>query len=409
MTTASGKSWKMFKNILIAIYHHPEAYPPTLSAIDQLSECCSQVDVVCRNSLKSLWKYPGNVELHYTTRKQYEGFGIENITLPGKVWHFVRFTLKIRSLLKKNKPDVLLVYDVIPLWSAYLLRNQIRRNKTQLWYHNHDTTDVSKAGKYSVTGLAARFEKRSFRVIDFFSLPARERLVHFPVTENQENVFVIPNYPLKKFYGNAFLLPEEKEPGKLKMVFQGSIGPGHGLEEIIPLLDRKIHGKQPELHLVGKVRPAYLEKIRDLVQQNGVSNHFFYHGLLPFTEMPRFLSQFHIGLAIHKPYNVTYSTGGSASNKIYEYAACGLPVVLYDLPHYHEYLDQSPWAFFTDLTESSFLHALSEISGNLKELSRAAGRSFEEEKNFENAFRKVKEYVSSNVTSLWSDLSPQGT
>lgn len=381
--------------ILIAIYHHPEAYPPTLSAIDQLAGCAETIGVVCRNTMPSRWEYPENVRLRYTTTKQYDGFEIEKISKVRKILHFIQFVRALRSMLRNDRPEILLLYDVIPLFAAFILKKRVRKNKTFVWYHNHDTTDLSKAGRFSVTGIAARFEKRSFGFLDLFSLPAKERMAHFPADSFPGKVFIIPNYPLKRFYRDAVPPAADKEAGKITLVFQGSIGPGHGLEEIIPLLDRQVAGKPLELHLAGKVRPGYLASLEELAGACRVRDRLFYHGQLPFAALPAFLASFHMGLAIHKPYNVTYSTGGSASNKIYEYAACGLPVLLFDTPHYREYLGNYPWAFFTDLTKSSILQVISEINGNYEALSRAAGRSFGEVNNFENAFSEVKEFVCS--------------
>jgi hypothetical protein len=59
----SGKGKKIF---MVAIYSHPEYYPPTLNAIDQLSEIAESIIVVTRNNKFSSWEFPENVELHVT-------------------------------------------------------------------------------------------------------------------------------------------------------------------------------------------------------------------------------------------------------------------------------------------------------------------------------------------------------
>lgn len=55
-------SSKRINNIVIGIYFHPEAYPPTLNAIGELSECFDSVTVIHRPHLKGSWQYPANVK-----------------------------------------------------------------------------------------------------------------------------------------------------------------------------------------------------------------------------------------------------------------------------------------------------------------------------------------------------------
>src|SRR5664279_3746457 len=55
------------KNLItVAIYTHPEFYPPLLNAIDELSGDFDELRVVTRNLYVSRWKYPDNVQLIYS-------------------------------------------------------------------------------------------------------------------------------------------------------------------------------------------------------------------------------------------------------------------------------------------------------------------------------------------------------
>lgn len=70
-------------------------------------------------------------------------------------------------------------------------------------------------------------------------------------------------------------------------------------------------------------------------------------------------------------------TLGTASNKIYEYAASGLPVILYDNEQFRKYLTQYPWAFFIDGSPAMFIDCIHTIINNYKELSSLSRSSFE--------------------------------
>jgi hypothetical protein len=80
------------------------------------------------------------------------------------------------------------------------------------------------------------------------------------------------------------------------------------------------------------------------------------------------------------------TTVGTASNKIYEYAAIGLPVILFDTPHFRHHLGERRWAFFTRLSESSLLHTLEEVAENYDVATHAAIHDFRHEFNFERVF-----------------------
>lgn len=371
------------RKVVVATYAHPELYPPVLAAIELLAKQADSIVVITRKMLVSKWLYPDNVRLIYANDEDYQGFEIEKITLKKKISHFIQFVKKIQSSTVNQKSCILMVHDVIPLFAAFLLRSKLSKNGTKIWYHNHDVTDTGKSGRFSLMGIAARFERKAFDVVDIFTLPAEERLKYFPINKLSTPPIVLPNYPLQSFYVKRV---SQNVGTSLKMVYQGSIGAGHGLENIIKLLKENVGHKNLELHLVGKIRPSYLKALNNLAENEGVSGQFFYHGMKSITELPEFLQRFHVGLAIHRPYNVTYSTGGSASNKIYEYAACSLPVILFDNSHYREYLDHLNWTYFTDLTTSSLKKVLHDILMTYDNSAESARHDFESEFNYEIMF-----------------------
>ena len=382
-------SKKTINHITVLIYAHPELYPPTLSAIEELSQIADTIDVVTRNMLTSKWEYPSNVRVNYINKKKYEDFEIENISFALKIIHFLKFLIMSYTLIRKSKSQIVLAYDAIPLYVAHLLKATLKKQDSLLWYHNHDVTDLSKANYFSIMSIASRKQDRAIQDISMFSLPSKERLEYFKNIPKEVNPIIIPNYPLKKVY-SKHIKKEIKTTSRLKLVYQGSIGKGHGLESIIKILNQPINNKSLELHLVGKIRAPYLQQLNALAKQNGVLDRFEYHGMEPFTQLPAFLSGFDVGIAIHKPYNITYATGGSASNKIYEYAAVGLPVLLFDNEHYRSYLGDNNWSFFTDLTHDSLINSLMAIHDSFSLASLAARKDFLEKYNYGNCFQKIK-------------------
>jgi len=382
-------SKKPINHITVLIYAHPELYPPTLSAIEELSQIADTIDVVTRNMLASKWEYPKNVRVHYINKKKFVGFEIENISFISKIIHFLKFVMMSHKLIKKNKSKIVLVYDAIPLYVTHLLKATLKKQNSLLWYHNHDVTDLSKANYFSIMSIASRKQDSAIQNIGMFSLPSKERLAYFKNIPKKVNPIIIPNYPLKKVY-SKHIKKDISNTSRLRLVYQGSIGKGHGLESIIKILNQPINNKSLELHLVGKIRAPYLQQLNTIAKQNGVLDRFEYHGMKPFKQLPAFLSGFDVGIAIHKPYNITYATGGSASNKIYEYAALGMPVLLFDNEHYRSYLGDNDWSFFTDLTHDSLINSLMAIHDSFSVATLAARKDFLEKYNYGNCFQKIK-------------------
>jgi len=143
--------------VIVAVYSHPEYYPPTLNAIANLAENYEEVIVVCRNVLKSEWEYAPNVRIHptgeYLTIREAEAK-----STAWKVSSFLRYTLTLLKEIRGNRPKLVLLYDAIPLLS-FSLSKAFSNTKPFVWYHNHDVIDIGTVRKYSVGYFASKNEK----------------------------------------------------------------------------------------------------------------------------------------------------------------------------------------------------------------------------------------------------------
>ena len=210
-------------SIVAAIYYHPEAFPPTLNAIGELSQIFNRVYLLHRPHLKGNWEYGDNVELipsgrYITIQDQ------EQSTLLNKIAVFCSFTWRLYNLIRRNRPKVVLLYDSIPLFSYYLIRGLIAY-KPVIWYHNHDVVEKQQLRKFSISWFAALCENSMFPRLGIFSLPAEERKEYFPMTILRGKDFFIPNLPARKFYdGFKYICKPDK---CIRILFQGSIGFSH--------------------------------------------------------------------------------------------------------------------------------------------------------------------------------------
>jgi glycosyltransferase involved in cell wall biosynthesis len=375
------------KRVLLAIYNHPEAYPPTLNVITHLAKECASITVLCNNFIQSDWEYPENCTLHpLGSYSSADEFG--RLPLHKRLKRWLQYMRAMRKLLRKH--DIFIAHDSYPLASYYLVQLLGGPKPQFVWYHNHDVMERSLYRPFTLNWLVSKLEPRMFSRIDLFSLPADERAVHFPMDRLKGQYLFIPNYPSEHFFGQH-QSPDKKKD--IQLIFQGTLSDGHGFEELIELLPHTIDGDQIYLNLMGPVRPNHHTELEKKIQNRKAQAYVSFLGRQAYRMVPIISSRCHIGIAIFTKTDIMNSTLGTASNKIYEYAACGLPVLYYDNLHFRKHLEQYPWAVPTDLSPNSLDKAIRYIMGNYNLLSKAARNTFKQETNFGKAFEKAINYL----------------
>lgn len=376
-------------NLVVGIYYHPEAYPPTLNAVAELSKCFDHITVVHRPHLKGSWKYPANVKA-VASGSFVTGAQQERSTVTKKVLFFRRFMADLLKAIRAESASVVLLYDVHALFAYRMIRPLIG-GKHIAWYHNHDVSELERERKYSIGWFACKTEKKIFKELDIFTLPTADRLRYFPMNTFTGKQFVIPNYPSLDFYGSFY---KQKSIGDtVRLIFQGRIGEGHGFEEIIPLLSQTVNGKQLQLILKGFCDEQYKQRLLELAGEYKVSDRLTFAGFTAYEEVPRLAASCHIGIGIFAKHETMHITLGTASNKLYEYAAVGLPVLYLDEPHFSQYLQKYEWAIPVQLNAGSIQDAIEQIINNYAQYSAAAYESFRTSLNFEGVFQPVITYL----------------
>ncbi len=366
------------KRVLVSIYIDPEFYPPTKNAILELANQVDEVYVLTRNLFRAeASAYPKNVRFtrigSYTTVQE-----SEKLNYFRKLWAFISYWAQYHFLLVTKKIDTVICYDSIPLLIFYL---GIKPKRITFWYHNHDMPDAKLSRKYSIGWFSAIYEHQAMRKVKYFSLPSKDRLVYYPNWTRMEDFFYIPNYPRLAQFQNIEL---NKRFDDFTVIFQGAIGEGHGLEDLI-----SVFPELPDVHLVlkGPVREEYQSKLTHLANEMKVLDRVRFVGITPYSELIELTSKCHLGIAIHQGKDEVSKTLGTASNKIYEYLASGLPIVLQNNEQFRKSIDSESHIFFYDGVANQFLEIIETVRSNFKELSTQARAQFIKKYTFETRFQ----------------------
>lgn len=386
------------RSVLVAVYSFPEAYPPTLNAIEQLAIRAERVHVVSRNIERENWPFPPNVQVHnsgsaVTIRES------EQKPIYWKLFSLLRYALLMLQVLVRHKPQLALLCDPIPLL-AYRMAAFFHVGKPRIWYHNHDVLDPQQLTRFNISRLAWLNEQRFFSKLHYFSLPAQERAAYFPMSAFRGKYFFLPNLPSIAFYKKHQAANKRLDEQEIRLIYQGHIGSGHGLETLISeVLPQPFRGNKCILVLKGIVSEAYKERLTSLAAQANVGSQLRFYGFGPYQEVPVLTSQCHIGIGIHSGQDIMNKTLGTASNKIYEYAALGLPVLLYRSAHYMQHFGHLNWVAFTTLEAGDLTRAVQSLLEDYPEKSAAARRSFEENLNFEQHFLPAIAEIEAELTT----------
>lgn len=326
-------------SLLAVIYSHPEAYPPTLNALGELSGMFAKVSVLFRPILPTEWEYASKIEL----RPSGEPMNVrvqEQLPIRRKVQLFWGFVQDFRKILREEKPKVVLLYDALAVLAFSWARGAAEQG-TIVWYHNHDVLEASQK-KFSLNWFAYRAERKMFPHLHLFSLPAQERRAYFPMEKFKGQYFFLPNLPSVRFYRQYRGIPKQER--EYRVIYQGHIDEGHGIEEILGLMPCQVAGRKVHLVLKGWLRDDFKGRLQQIIEEKGLEEQVSFVGYTAYQELPKLTASCHVGIAIHTKTDLMNRTLGTASNKIYEYAAVGLPVLYFDNEHFTQHLGRFGWA-----------------------------------------------------------------
>lgn len=378
--------------LLVIIYADIEGYPPTMNQVRSLQFEFSEIRVVQRGYIaKRSNFFSDNVK--FKNIKQNIGYSQQlNGSIFLKMKLYISFILNIGLQIFSYRPTMILIYDPVALFCFSFVK-KIVNQKTLIWYHNHDIMEISGGSK--LEKVVKIKEQAIMKELDIFSIPAMERLNHFELSGFKGQFLFIPNYPSLALYSKYFK-SRERNINTFNLLFQGSIGPGHGLEEIINVLgwDEQIE-KNIMLHLKGNVNEQYKIDLENITNNQGKGEFVKFHPYTEYEKVPELASKCELGIAIFLKTDIMNSTLGTSSNKIYEYGAVGTPILYFKNDHFDKYLGECKWAFPTDLSNDSLLKIIREVNSNFDDYSNAAFVDFSERFNFELSQPQVKEALAS--------------
>jgi glycosyltransferase involved in cell wall biosynthesis len=387
------------KKVGMILYMNPDYYPPTVNAAHLLSEHFDIV-LIGRNYDPPDGEYPANVSVHRLGR--YSSIQERmRASLFAKFREYLDFILQARRLLQGV--SLIYAYDAYGYTAAYLSKRSRLKN-IPLIYQNHEI-EAHLSSLSSLSGWVQRAERAWINQANLVIFPDQDRATFFQkVTGLKKAPIIVPNFPRKPFFAPnddwASVIQTRWE--SITLFYRGSISETSSMREIVFAASLLKHfNRNIQVKFVGFLNQVEERSLKDWVEQARMSDSFSYLGVLPYKDLQPPTVQATIGFALYKNTSFDRLACASACNKIYEYAACGLPVIVSDFSTYRAYLSGESWVRFADPEDpTAIAFAVKDILSNFdqyKEICLAARKAFEQKFNYESVFSpllsKIKELV----------------
>ncbi|MGD8474001.1 MAG: glycosyltransferase [Anaerolineae bacterium] len=275
-------------------------------------------------------------------------------------------------------------------------------------YHCHDFVSQDSL-PWSGGRLVSEFEHRYARTADLVIIPDAERaevvarhlrLVRKPI--------VVANAPLAwpKAWGRELENRLLSACGTrwARVVFrQGVVGPGHGIERTIQSIPRW-DSTEWGFVVMGACDPHYAEHLRSLASSLGVHSQLCILPAVGYDQVHQYTVGASIGHALYEPVHINNVYITTASNKLMEYMAAGLPVLVSDRPGLRAFVREYECGLTVDESSAESIAAgVNALLGDpdlARRLGAAGARAFEEELNYERQFEPALDKFRSLSHSL---------
>jgi glycosyltransferase involved in cell wall biosynthesis len=237
-------------------------------------------------------------------------------------------------------------------------------------YHEHDSPGV---GVTLFDRLCMSFRWGLARRAAACVLPNSQRADWFKGQTGASNVFCVWNCPRRD---EGTKPHARRDDENLRVIYHGSVVPDR-----LPLTVITAMARLPatvQLIIVGYEtigHAGYLAQLRRAAEQHGVSDRLQIRDSVPRYDLLRICQTCDIGLALmpNRSSDVNFRKMVGASNKAFDYLACGLPLVVSDLPDWRQLFVSSGYALACDPDDPpSIAYALGWFLDN-RDRARAMG------------------------------------
>lgn len=372
-------------------YNDPDYYPPIVNAIRLLCAAGFDVELFCRETGGARGiSYPSEAKI---VRLDSRGRG-----------SWAEFLGFVRAAIRRIRGDARCFWghDMHGLLTARLAAWRRRR---PLMYHCHDYADSG----HMTAGLRAVhwFEKSFARTADAVVIPDAGR------AEVIARELKLPRPPL--IAANAPLLAPLVRRHALrdalqargcrfdKVVFrQGRIGRGHAIEVTLRSMP-EWQGRDWGFVVMGLTEEAYLQSLGQLARELGVADRFVVLPPVPYDQIMHFTPDADVGHALYERIHVNNVHIGTASNKVMEYLAAGVPLLVSPNEKLKQLVSEGPCGVCVDESDpASISRGINSLLGldELRERMGNAGRAaFEATYCYDRQFAPVLDRMRALTTS----------
>ncbi|MBA2526451.1 MAG: glycosyltransferase [Pyrinomonadaceae bacterium] len=376
----------MSSSIQAVFYGDPDQYPPIINGSRLLAEAGFELDIFCRwNARRWNVSYPAAVRIHRIK------------TETGSTWR--EYLSFVRKVVQSGDSGaaVFIGHDMHGLLPARLLGGRYRR---PVIYHCHDFSEKDRkipAG----SELVRLFERRFASGVDLVVVPDAERGA---VIEEElglkQSPLVVANAPMRRAAKrtgalHAALMRHGKTFSRV-LFRQGRIGPGHAIESTLQSI---LDWDNPEwgFVLMGPGEQAYVQTLWTTAKSLGVERQFVVLPPVGYDEVAQFTGGADCGHGLYQPVTLNHRFYTTASNKIMEYMAEGLPLLLSDTPSLKALVNRHECGLTAnEESPKSIAAAVNTLLGDQeksRQMGTAARRAFELEFSYEQQFAPVIESI----------------
>ena len=371
MNTTQGK------RILYVQYTNPVAFPPLENSSRVLADKAWQVKFVGTEALGF-----ENIQLPPHKNIQTDLMPFCHPSFKQKI-HYVRFVLKCLEAIATGNYSCIYISDLFACpvgWFA------VEFLGAKVFYHEHDTPEAPKS--LFMSFLHWTRKQLSSRA-ELCIFPQVDRAKIFTENFSGAHVHICHNMPLR-----SSLRSETSDSKDFKLWYHGSIVPGrlpHTVVEALALLPSSV-----SLHFAGYETlssKGYIQGLLDLAQKLGLEDRVVYYGVLARDPLFEKARKCQLGLCLFK--NPFTEPMIGASNKPFDYLACGLPLLINSSSEWVDFFEKPGFAQSCDPEDvQSIARAVERLlkdRAKLTLMKENGLKKIKDEWNYESQFAPIEQ------------------